>query len=83
MTESKAPDDGIPSEVLMYAADLAIIQGKPIILETYGLVVVPDLSALRAIAQGKELPDTQRYHTKDGREVMVYRWPGLESVDHE
>lgn len=77
-------DDGIPAEVLMDGADLAISQGKPIVLEAYGLVVVPDMTALRSIAQGGELPDTQRCHTKDGREVMVYyTWPELEVVDRE
>jgi hypothetical protein len=81
MTESKAPDDGIPTEVLAAAADLAISEGRSIILEAYGLVVVPDVTALTAIAHGKDLPDTQRYHTKDGREVMVYSYPELEAVD--
>lgn len=68
-------------EILMAAADAAIHHGKPQILKTYGLVVAPDLTALRAIALGEELPDTFRMHTKEGREVMVYCWPSLEAVD--
>lgn len=80
MTESEW-DDGVPSEVLMYAADEAILHGKPQILKSYGLIVVPDLTVLRAIGAGQELPDTFRLHTSDGREVMVYTYPGLEPVD--
>jgi hypothetical protein len=82
MTETEAPDDdGMPTEVFMHAVDLALSEGKSVILEAYGIVVVPDITALTAIAHGKELPDTQRYHTKDGREVMVYSYPELEAVD--
>ncbi len=80
MTESEAAD-GMPAEVLMGAADLALSEGKPIILKAYGIIVVPDMTALRAIAHDTELPDTQRFHTKEGREVMVYTWPELEAVD--
>jgi hypothetical protein len=62
----------VPAEKLARACDLAISEGKPIVLKAYGLAVVPDMTALRGIAQGTELPDTQRFHTKNGREVMVY-----------
>ena len=76
MTESEMPDDGMPTEVLMYAAEEAILHGKPQILKSYGLVVVPDLTALRAIAAGKEMPDTFRLHTSEGRRSWSTAGPG-------
>ncbi len=39
------------------------------------------MTALSAIAEGKELPDTQRFHIEDGRDVMFYSWPELEPLD--
>jgi len=83
MADEASADEGIPSEVLKAAADLAFSEGRSIILEASGLVVVPDMTALTAIAHGKDLPDTQRDYTKDGREVLIYLWPGLEAVDQE
>ena len=59
-------EDGMPYEVLMYAADQAILHGKPQILEAYRLVVVPD---------------TFRLYTKECQEVIVYTYPDLEAVD--
>jgi hypothetical protein len=52
-------DGDVPAEVLMQAVELALAEGRSIILKTHGLVVVPDLPALRAIPLGEELPDTQ------------------------
>jgi hypothetical protein len=74
-------EPSLPVEVLNLAADKAIEVGRSVVLKRYGLVVVPDLVALRVIAARKELPDTQHYHRPDGREVLLYRWPGLEPVD--
>jgi hypothetical protein len=71
----------VPAELLVEAADAAIENGRSVILERHGLVLVPDLTALRVFAQGGDLPDTARVVCEDGREVLVYRWPSLEVVD--
>jgi hypothetical protein len=80
MTESEAPDDGMPAEVLMHAADLALSEGKSVILEVYGIVVVPDITALTAIAHGRELPELS-VTTRGRPRGHGQQLPGLEAVD--
>jgi len=56
-------------------ADAVLATGEPVVCESCGIVVVPDLMVLEAVANGEESPNTWRIQRGDGREVSIFALP--------
>lgn len=60
------------------AADLAILTGAPVVLAHLGLVVIADVVALEAVANGTPWPPaTWCLQRPDGRTAALYRLHGV------
>lgn len=58
-------------------ADEALLTGQPVVVLEHGVILVPDIFVVEALANGlPPLPDTYRLQRDDGRALYVFRAPG-------
>ena len=61
-------------EALERAADTALSENRPVVVEGFGLVVAPDTIMTEAMANNQPITETWKLRRLDGRSVHIYKW---------